>query len=99
MRINPVTPSPQRSKTADVRKEVSTLLNQLLANAADVYSEAKQAHWKVKRPGFFSLHELFEKVLQEVLEHTDQIGERAGQLGYAVSSTVRQAAVTSILKE
>ena len=84
---------------ADVRKDMSKLLNQLLANAADMYSQAKQAHWNVRGRDFFSLHELFDKVSQEVLDHADQIAERAGQLGYAVSGTIRQAAAASSLKE
>ena len=84
---------------ADVRKEMSKLLNQLLANASDMYSHAKQAHWNVRGRDFFSLHELFDKVAEEILPQVDEIAERAGQLGYHVSGTVRQAAASSSLKE
>jgi starvation-inducible DNA-binding protein len=84
---------------ASTRKELSKLLNQLLANASDIYSHAKQAHWNVRGKDFFSLHELFDKVSQEVLEHADEIAERAGQLGYSVSGTNRQAARATQLEE
>lgn len=84
---------------SDVRKEMSKLLNQLLANASDMYSHAKQAHWNVRGRDFFSLHELFDKVSEEVLVQVDDIAERAGQLGYHVSGTIRQAAATSALHE
>lgn len=83
----------------EVRKHMAKLLNQLLANASDMYSHAKQAHWNVRGRDFFSLHELFDKVSEEVLEHVDEIAERAGQLGYAVPGTVRQAAQASSLRE
>lgn len=84
---------------ADVRKKMSRLMNQLLANASDMYSQAKQAHWNVRGSDFFSLHELFDKVSKELLEHADEVAERAGQLGYSVAGTVRQAAASSSLQE
>ena len=84
---------------ADVRKDMSKLMNQQLANASDLYSHAKQAHWNVRGRDFFSLHELFDKVSIEILDQVDQLAERAGQLGYHVSGTIRQAAAASSLKE
>lgn len=42
------------------------VLNQHLAAALDRYSQAKQAHWNVKGPSFLSLHELFDKVAEEL---------------------------------
>ena len=45
---------------AEVREQVITLLNQHLADTFDLYSQAKQAHWNVKGPEFFQLHELFD---------------------------------------
>ena len=84
---------------AGVRKDMSKLLNQLLANASDMYSHSKQAHWNVRGRDFFSLHELFDKVSEGILEQVDEIAERAGQLGYHVSGTVRQAAANSGIRE
>ena len=78
---------------------MAMLLNQLLANAADMYSQAKQAHWNVRGKDFLSLHKLFDKVSKELLEHADEIAERAGQLGYSVAGTIRQAASASALAE
>ena len=39
------------------------------------------AHWNVRGPDFFQLHELFDRVAEEADGHADLIAERAGQLG------------------
>ena len=33
-----------------------------LADTIDLYSQTKQAHWNVKGPQFFALHELFDQL-------------------------------------
>jgi starvation-inducible DNA-binding protein len=50
-------------KTRDAMIE---LLNQQLADALDLGLQAKQAHWNVKGPHFIGLHELFDKVAEEL---------------------------------
>ena len=59
------------------------LLNQQLADTFDLYSQAKQAHWNVKGAKFFQLHELFEKLAEELAGYVDLIAERATALGRA----------------
>src|SRR3984885_10012556 len=46
----------------ETRAELINLLNQRLADAIDLQTQAKQAHWNVKGPSFIALHELFDKV-------------------------------------
>ncbi len=53
------------------------LLNQHLADMADLYSQIKQAHWNVKGMQFFQLHELFDRLADEVRNHVDLIAERS----------------------
>jgi starvation-inducible DNA-binding protein len=48
------------------REKIIELLNQSLADAMDLKSQAKQAHWNVKGPSFIALHELFDQVATEV---------------------------------
>src|SRR5688572_7396552 len=43
----------------DVRQQVIEILNQHLADTADLYSQVKQAHWNVKGQEFFQLHKMF----------------------------------------
>jgi starvation-inducible DNA-binding protein len=72
----------------DVRARVGQLLNNRLANAIDLYLQTKHAHWNVKGPGFIALHELFDKLGEELEEHIDTIAERAVALGAFAEGTV-----------
>jgi starvation-inducible DNA-binding protein len=84
---------------AEVREQVVSLLNQQLADTFDLYSQTKQAHWNVKGPQFFQLHELFDKLAAEVLDHVDTIAERSTTLGGTALGTARMAAAKSRLPE
>src|SRR5207253_8908403 len=55
--------------------------NARLADAIDLQTQTKQAHWNVKGPHFIALHELFDKVNADVEDYVDLIAERAVQLG------------------
>lgn len=79
------------------RREMIELLNQHLADVLDLGLQAKQAHWNVKGPNFFALHELFDKVADEVEELTDEIAERAVQLGGVALGTVQAVSKNSRL--
>ena len=83
----------------EVREQVITLLNQHLADAFDLYSQAKQAHWNVKGPEFFQLHELFDKLADETEGYVDLIAERITALGGTAAGTVRMSAAASRLDE
>ena len=48
------------------RIEVIGLLNQRLAEAIDLQTQCKQAHWNVKGPSFIALHKLFDDVNDEI---------------------------------
>ncbi len=71
------------------RRSMIELLNQQLADVLDLGLQAKQAHWNVKGPHFIGLHELFDKVAEELEEFTDGIAERAAELGGVALGTVQ----------
>jgi starvation-inducible DNA-binding protein len=71
-----------------VRIKVVDLLNARLADAIDLNSQAKQAHWNVKGPHFIALHELFDDVAENIEEHVDTIAERITSLGGIAHGTV-----------
>src|SRR6185369_5325045 len=75
-----------REKT---RRAMIDLLNQELADVLDLGLQAKQAHWNVKGSHFIGLHELFDKVAEEVEGFTDDIAERAVELGGVALGTVQ----------
>ena len=81
------------------REKIIELLNQSLADAMDLKSQAKQAHWNVKGPSFIALHELFDQVATEVEGHVDELAERVTSLGGTAMGTVRIAAETSSLSQ
>lgn len=83
----------------DAREKLVTLLNARLADAADLKSQAKQAHWNVKGMSFIALHELFDDVATAVEAHIDLIAERVTTLGGTAMGTVRLAAQNSNLSE
>jgi starvation-inducible DNA-binding protein len=84
---------------AESRNKVIDLLNARLADATDLKSQAKQAHWNVKGIHFFQLHELFDQVATAAEAHTDLIAERVTALGGTALGTVRIAAKNSSLSE
>ena len=81
------------------RHALIALLNQRLADAADLYSQIKQAHWNVKGPDFIQLHQLFDQLAEDVLPWIDLIAERATALGGVAMGTARMAAAGSTLPE
>jgi starvation-inducible DNA-binding protein len=82
-----------------VRIQVAALLQERLADCIDLEAQAKQAHWNVKGPSFIALHELFDKVYDNVQEYADLLAERIVQLGGVAEGTVRAVAKRSRLPE
>ncbi len=82
-----------------VREKAIALLNQHLADAMDLFSQTKQAHWNVKGMHFQQLHELFDSLAEAVEEYTDLIAERATALGGTALGTVRMSAGASRLPD
>ena len=75
------------------------LLNQELADTADLYSQTKQAHWNVKGIHFYQLHLLFDQLAEKRQGEADELAERATELGGYALGTVRMAAASSRLPE
>jgi len=81
------------------RQAVIALLNQQLADTFDLFSQTKQAHWNVKGPNFYQLHELYDELAESLLAHIDSIAERANALGGFVTGTARMAVGASRLQD
>lgn len=80
-----------------VRAAMIGLLNARLADAVDLSTQLKQAHWNVKGPNFIALHELFDRIHDSVTGHVDEIAERVTTLGGTAAGTVAAAAKGSTL--
>jgi starvation-inducible DNA-binding protein len=85
------------SQPEKMRQAMISLLNQQLADALDLGLQTKQAHWNVKGPHFIGLHELFDKVAEELEEATDPIAERTVQLGGVALGTLQAVTAGSRL--
>ena len=85
--------------SSDKRETLIAMLNARLADASDLKSQAKQAHWNVKGMSFIALHELFDQIATAVEGHIDLIAERVTTLGGTAMGTVRLAAENSSLSE
>ena len=70
------------------RVKVIELLNARLADAIDLQTQMKQAHWNVKGPNFIALHKLFDEINEDVEEYVDLVAERIVQLGGIAEGTV-----------
>ena len=81
-----------------IRRNIAVILNERLAEAMDLQSQIKQAHWNVKGPHFIALHELFDKISDVILDQIDEIAERITSLGGTAEGTVAVAAKRSKLK-
>ncbi len=79
------------------RMQSIDVLNHHLAAAIDLHAQVKQAHWNVRGPGFFAVHELFDTVSEDVENYSDMLAERAGGLGGTAQGTVPVVAQRSFL--
>ena len=80
------------------RTKIVKLLNERLADAIDLGMQVKHAHWNVKGPNFIALHELFDKIAENVEEHIDTLAERATALGGIAHGTLAAVARATSLK-
>jgi starvation-inducible DNA-binding protein len=81
------------------RTPIVEILNARLADATDLKTQTKHAHWNVKGAQFSQLHELFDQIAPHFDEYADLLAERAVQLGGIANGTLRQAAAASKMPE
>jgi starvation-inducible DNA-binding protein len=89
----------QNDLSESTRNQVGELLNRRLADAIDLQTQCKQAHWNVKGPNFIALHKLFDEITESVEDYVDELAERVVQLGGIAVGTARAIADRSQLDE
>jgi len=77
------------------RRESIRRLNRALADTVVLLTQTRYAHWNVRGPQFYQLHELFEDLAEELEDHTDLIGERITALGGQALGAARMATENS----
>ncbi|TVQ96357.1 MAG: DNA starvation/stationary phase protection protein Dps [Deltaproteobacteria bacterium] len=83
----------------ETRARLVDLLNRNLANTIVLSLQVKQAHWNVRGPNFQFVHELFDTILVNLREHSDETAERAAMLGGVPVGTARQIAQAATVDE
>ena len=79
------------------RTHAVEILSARLADAIDLGLQVKHAHWNVKGPHFISLHELFDKIAENIEEHVDTLAERITALGGTAYGTLATVVRTTSL--
>lgn len=82
----------------DLRHKMVKLLNDRLVDTIDLFNQLKQAHWNVKGPSFIAIHELFDQIAEHTETWSDDIAERAVQMGGMVDGTSQTVAQRSSLE-
>jgi starvation-inducible DNA-binding protein len=80
-------------------KEVSTLLNTLLADEYVLYTKTRNAHWNIQGQNFMELHKFFQGQYEELDETIDEIAERIRMLGHFPIGSLKDFLAISNLLE
>lgn len=64
-----------------IRAAVLPILQARLSDTLELRARLKQAHWNVKGTSFLSLHELFDRIADDIDSAADDIAERIVTLG------------------
>lgn len=80
------------------RKKVVKTFSPLLAGMIDLQLRAKNAHWNVRGAGFLPVHEMLDKLTEDIEDYADLIAERVIQLGGPARGLLPDVAAESKLK-
>lgn len=79
--------------------QLKAKMNSILADLQVFYMKLHHFHWFVKGPHFFTLHEQFEELYEEVTGHSDEIAERILQKGEEPISTLKECLELTSIQE
>lgn len=80
-------------------KKLIELLNRQVSNLGVLYIKLHNYHWLVKGPQFYQLHELFEKLYDEITEDMDVVAERILMLDDKPVATLKEFLQFATVKE
>lgn len=85
--------------TSEQLKEVSAILNKVLANEYLLYTKARNFHWNVVGPQFQEFHKFFQALYEELEVVIDETAERSRSLGQNAIGTLTEFLTHTSLKE
>lgn len=74
-------------------------LNELVSTYSVLYTKLHNYHWYVTGPSFFTLHEKFEELYNEVTANLDEVAERILTKGGKPVATMKEHLELSRVKE
>lgn len=80
-------------------KDVNNILNKIVASHGVFYVRLHQFHWFIKGSHFFTLHEKFEELYDDVTANMDLVAERLLALGGQPYATLGEFLEHSVLEE
>lgn len=81
-------------------KEITTVLNKLLANEYVLYTKTWAAHWNMQGPNFITIHEFLGEQYGSLNLMIDDLAERIRSLGhFALGSLKDFLSVTDMLED
>lgn len=78
---------------------VMQALNKQVANLNVMYVKLHHFHWYVKGPHFYTLHEKFEEMYDEITAYMDEVAERLFMIGGSPISTMAEYLKESSIQE
>lgn len=83
----------------ETKVEITELMKEVLADQFVLYTKARNYHWNVTGPHFYTLHNTFEKIYDELAEDIDSVAERIRALGSKAPGTMKEFLSISTLRE
>ncbi|ATP41526.1 DNA starvation/stationary phase protection protein [Solibacillus sp. R5-41] len=81
------------------KPELNYELNELVATWSVLYTKLHNYHWYVNGPSFFTLHEKFEELYNEVTLNLDEIAERILSKNGKPVATLKEHLNLSLIQE
>ncbi len=79
--------------------QVSSFLNQVLADETILFTKTRKAHWNVSGPNFMELHKFFQSQYEALDATIDEVAERIRSLGQLAPGSLNEFLHYSTLKE
>ncbi|MCE3231634.1 MAG: uncharacterized protein K0R52_1562 [Alphaproteobacteria bacterium] len=81
------------------RKVITDALSRVLADTFMLYAKTHGFHWNVTGPHFYSLHNLFKELYEDLIEGGDTLAERIRALGHWAPGSFAEFSGLSAVKE
>lgn len=85
--------------SSQVRQQIATLLNKLLADEYVLYTKTLKYHWNVEGIVFHDFHKAFKEQYEALFDIVDAVAERARALGQPAAGSLQEFGTLTRLKE